>query len=47
MVAAGNHAARHFYARHGWNDAGPRTVTLDGTNGSVSAVAHRYTKRLE
>ena len=40
-VVAGNTAARRFYERHGWTDAGPFTHRAPG---GIDVPAHRYVK---
>jgi GNAT superfamily N-acetyltransferase len=45
-VVAGNARARRFYARHGWQDAGPIDYAAETRSGTVPVAAHRYEKHL-
>ena len=48
-VVSGNERACRFYARHGWNDAGPLSYAaeIDGdTRRSIEVPARRYQKRV-
>ncbi len=45
-VVAGNARARRFYARQGWQDAGPFDYPAEIDGGMFSVPCHRYEKQL-